>query len=71
MVRKAWMDGAWLHSLVMELADLPGHPARAVARRHKAEIERWYAEVFAKAKSLNRLRNARDKSRCSSRARQY
>jgi hypothetical protein len=37
--------------MVMELADLPGHPARAVARRHKAEIERWYAEVFAKAKA--------------------
>jgi hypothetical protein len=33
----------------MELADLPGHPARAVARRHKAAVERWYAELLEKA----------------------
>jgi len=28
----------------MELADLPGHPARAMARRHKAAIEARLAE---------------------------
>jgi AcrR family transcriptional regulator len=38
---RKWSEGpAWTGSgitrLVMELADLPGHPARAVARRHKA-----------------------------------
>jgi hypothetical protein len=33
----------------MELADLPGHPARAVARQHKAAIERLLAEALAKA----------------------
>jgi len=27
--------------IVMELADMPGHPARAIARHHKAEIEDW------------------------------
>jgi hypothetical protein len=32
--------------LVMELADLPGHPARAIARRHKAVIESWFADEF-------------------------
>jgi len=67
---KPGWTGPGFTRMVMELADLPGHPARAVARRHKAEIERWYAEVFAKAR-LNRLRNAPDKLRCSSRARQY
>jgi hypothetical protein len=35
--------------MAMELADLPGHPARAVARRHKSEVERWYAEMLGKA----------------------
>ncbi|MCW5745228.1 MAG: TetR/AcrR family transcriptional regulator [Alphaproteobacteria bacterium] len=29
--------------LVMELADLPGHPARAIARRAKTAMERWIA----------------------------
>ena len=33
--------------LVMELADLPGHPARAIARRHKAAIESWLADELA------------------------
>ena len=30
--------------LVAELADLPGHPARAIARRHKGELETLLAE---------------------------
>jgi AcrR family transcriptional regulator len=37
-----WM-GAGFTRLAMELADLPGHPARSVARRHKAAIEDWLA----------------------------
>jgi AcrR family transcriptional regulator len=36
--------------LVMELADLPGHPARAIARRHKAAVEDWFARELAKRK---------------------
>ena len=35
--------GAGMTRLVMELADLPGHPARAIAARHKAAIEDWLA----------------------------
>lgn len=31
--------GAGFTRLVMELADLPGHPARNIARRHKAAVE--------------------------------
>jgi AcrR family transcriptional regulator len=34
--------------LVMELADLPGHPARAIASRHKAAVEDWFAREFAR-----------------------
>jgi len=40
-------DPRWLGSgytrLTMELADLPGHPARRAAHRHKAAVEDWLA----------------------------
>jgi AcrR family transcriptional regulator len=43
-------EGAGYTRLVMELADLPGHPARAVANRHKATVEAWLAgELAARA----------------------
>jgi hypothetical protein len=29
---------------------LPTHPARAIARRHKAAIEAWLAEEFVRRK---------------------
>lgn len=35
--------GSGFTRLTMELADLPGHPARAAACRHKAEVEAWLA----------------------------
>ena len=49
-----WSDQPrWLGSgftrLVVELADLPGHPARVAARRHKALLERQLAELLAQA----------------------
>ena len=47
---KPGWSGAGFTRLVMELADLPGHPARAVARRHKSAVEDWYAELFSKAR---------------------
>lgn len=40
--------GSGFTRLVMELADLPGHPARAVARRHKAAIEAWFCAELAR-----------------------
>lgn len=46
---KPGWSGAGFTRLVMELADLPGHPARAVAHRHKAATEAWYADLLAKA----------------------
>lgn len=39
-------QGSGFTRAAMELADLPGHPARAAARRHKAAIEGWLAEQF-------------------------
>lgn len=30
-----------------ELANMPGHPAMKIARGHKKDFERWFAEMFA------------------------
>jgi AcrR family transcriptional regulator len=50
----AWSDkprwaGSGFTRLVIELADLPGHPARTIARRHKAMLEAHLAALLAKA----------------------
>ncbi len=47
--RPRW-SGSGFTRLVVELADLPGHPARAIARRAKAVTEAWLAELFAKGR---------------------
>lgn len=57
--RPGW-TGAGFTRLVMELADLPGHPARAVARRHKAAVEAWYAELLKKAQIAMPAERARE-----------
>ena len=49
-----WSDkprwaGSGFTRLVIELADLPGHPARTIARRHKAMLEAHFAEMLARA----------------------
>jgi AcrR family transcriptional regulator len=46
-----WADkprwvGSGFTRLVIELADLPGHPARLMARRHKARLERCFGELL-------------------------
>lgn len=41
-------EGAGYTRIVMELADLPGHPARQIARRHKAQVETWLAGELAR-----------------------
>ena len=60
--------GAGFTRIVMELADLPGHPARAVAHRHKAAVELWYAELFSKAK-VGLANGSRTASRAARRGR--
>ena len=42
--------GTGFTRFVIELADLPGHPARVIARRHKAMIETHLAEVLKRAR---------------------
>lgn len=56
--RPRWA-GSGFTRLVVELADLPGHPARAIARRHKALLEGQLAELLAKAG----IRQARERAR--------
>lgn len=41
--KKRW-EGSGFTRLALELADLPGHPARTAARRHKAAIEQVLTE---------------------------
>ena len=36
-------SGSGFTRLAAELADMPGHPARAIAAGHKAWVEKWYA----------------------------
>jgi AcrR family transcriptional regulator len=57
--RPRWA-GAGFTRLVMELADLPGHPARAIARRHKAAVERWLASELARRGVADAAERARD-----------
>jgi AcrR family transcriptional regulator len=62
---KVWSDtprwaGSGFTRLVIELADLPGHPARKIARRHKAALENHFAELLAKAGSVTPKETARE-----------
>lgn len=41
--RPRWL-GSGFTRLTMELADLPGHPARRAAHHHKADVEDWLAQ---------------------------
>jgi AcrR family transcriptional regulator len=51
--------GSGFTRLVVELADLPGHPARSIARQAKSTTEDWLANLLAKkrvSQSRNRAR---------------
>ena len=52
-------SGSGFTRLVVELADLPGHPARAIARRAKATSEQWMADRLKGA----HVRRPRDRAR--------
>jgi len=59
MVGKAPLAGSGITRLALELADLPGHPARLIARRHKSEVHDWLAGMLQKAaRSARRERRA-------------
>ena len=42
-------SGSGFTRLAMELADLPGHPARTIAHRHKASLENYLEGILAEA----------------------
>ncbi|MDB5541412.1 MAG: hypothetical protein JWQ89_3139 [Devosia sp.] len=46
---KAKWAGSGYTRLAMELTDLPGHPARLIARRHKSAVETYLSGVLADA----------------------
>jgi AcrR family transcriptional regulator len=43
-----WSGGGFTR-VVVELADLRGHPARAIARQHKTAVEKWLTDALAAA----------------------
>ena len=51
--------GSGFTRLAMELADLPGHPARSIARQHKAALEEYLAGLLAEAN----VRSSGDRAR--------
>ncbi|HEY1452188.1 MAG TPA: helix-turn-helix domain-containing protein [Roseiarcus sp.] len=57
---KPGWTGAGFTRLVMELADMPGHPARIIARRHKAAVEDWWTAVLEKARVPSPSARARE-----------
>jgi len=46
--RPRWA-GSGFTRLVIELADLPGHPARVIARQHKARLEHCLGELLERS----------------------
>lgn len=52
--------GSGFTRLVVELADLPGHPARAIARRHKATLEAWLSDRLKTARVTRSRERARE-----------
>jgi hypothetical protein len=48
MGQPARVEGLRFTRATMELADLPGHPARAAARRHKRSVEAFFGEQLAR-----------------------
>lgn len=52
--------GSGFTRLAIELADLPGHPARAIARQHKAMLEAYLADLLAKANVISPRERARE-----------
>ncbi|HUA35667.1 MAG TPA: helix-turn-helix domain-containing protein [Candidatus Binataceae bacterium] len=54
-----WSGGGFTR-VVVELADLRGHPARSIARQHKAAVERWLTEAIAAADIPSAQQRARE-----------
>jgi AcrR family transcriptional regulator len=57
---QAGWAGVGFTRIVMELADLPGHPARKAAQRHKMAVERWIAEILRRAGATSASERAKE-----------
>jgi AcrR family transcriptional regulator len=53
-------SGSGFSRIVVELADLPGHPARKIARRAKAATEAWLADQLGKGRVASPRERARE-----------
>ncbi len=58
--KKPKYSGAGFTRAVVELADLRGHPARAIARKHKSAVEKWLADELAATGTLSAADRARE-----------
>lgn len=58
--KKPGWTGAGFTRLVMELADLPGHPALAIAKRHKAAVEARWVSLLTRAGVSSPIKRARE-----------
>ncbi len=58
--RKPKYSGGGFTRAVVELADLRGHPARAIAREHKSAVEKWLTDELAAAGILSAGDRAQD-----------
>jgi len=54
-----WSGGGFTR-VVVELADLRGHPARSIARKHKAAVEQWLTEAISAARVPSAPQHARE-----------
>ena len=54
-----WSGGGFTRAVV-ELADLRGHPARAIARNHKTAVEQWLADGLATGGVSSHREHARE-----------
>ena len=52
--------GSGFTRLVIELADLPGHPARSIARRAKSTTEDWLTNLLTKKRVSQPRNHARE-----------
>ena len=53
-------SGGGFTRVAVELADLRGHPARAIARKHKAAVEAWLSDGLAAGKVTSSRERARE-----------
>ena len=58
--RKPKYSGGGFTRAVVELADLRGHPARVIARKHKSAVEKWLADELAATGTLSAADRARE-----------